>query len=338
LFAACFEDRTARIRFIALVTVVAGVVFLLVELPVFWEFTQFLDAVRFELSHAAHGHDVRLPISLTHGIFHLRESLLPGLGLPLVALGLVGLTTPLWAAPPRRQALLVIAAFAMLWYAVHELSPLKPFPGFARYALPLAPLLIILGASFVGELTDRYLRYGSKAISAAIIVLAAIPALYLSVRINGPSADDPRAAVPPLIAGMHPTPYFDRYTKFMHLAGSTLPTNLLVTSSFRYERFIRFGSNRYQHGVVRYAADYYNALFQLPYLEVTNRRPSFAFFNPVTRIVALDGDVDRLKSIAAAILRGSEGLTVDLVHGGEGTGKLTCPYQGRPLPSPLDPL
>jgi hypothetical protein len=37
---------------------------------------------------------------------------------------------------------MVIAAFAVLWYAVHELSPLKPFPNFARYMLPLAPLLV----------------------------------------------------------------------------------------------------------------------------------------------------------------------------------------------------
>jgi hypothetical protein len=46
---------------------------------------------------------------------------------------------------------------------VHELSPLKPYPGYARYALPLAPLLIILGTSFVYELTRR--RLDRQAIS-----------------------------------------------------------------------------------------------------------------------------------------------------------------------------
>ena len=149
LLAPCFPDRKSRIKFIGLVTVATGTVFLLVELPVFWELAQFRRAILAEMAHAAHGHDVRLPVILTYGLFHLRESLLPGLGWPLLTLGMLGLTTPIWAPLERRQGLLVIAGFALVWYAIHELTPLKPFPGFARYTLPLAPLLIILGAAFI---------------------------------------------------------------------------------------------------------------------------------------------------------------------------------------------
>jgi hypothetical protein len=42
-----------------------------------------------------------------------------------------------------------------VWYAVHEATPLKPFPDFARYMLPLVPLLLILGASVIYELSAR---------------------------------------------------------------------------------------------------------------------------------------------------------------------------------------
>jgi hypothetical protein len=37
-------------------------------------------------------------------------------------------------------------SFAVLWYAVHELSPLKPFPGLARLMLPRAPLAVAYSA------------------------------------------------------------------------------------------------------------------------------------------------------------------------------------------------
>ena len=145
---------------------------------------------------------MRVPVALTYGLFHLRNSLLPGLGLPLLVLGILGLAAP-WLAPSeRRQPLLVIAGFALLWYAVHELSPLKPFPGYVRYMLPLAPLLIILGAAFVYELTRRLAAIGGFAligaamsglVAAAIVLTAAAPALILSLRINGPMTEDPRA-------------------------------------------------------------------------------------------------------------------------------------------------
>ena len=332
VLAPCFQDRGDRVKFIALVVLVACIAFLLIELPVFWEFAQFRRAVHFELSHAAHGHDVRLPISITYGIFHLRESLLPGLGWPLLVLGLLGLTTPIWAAPARRAGLLVIASFALLWYAAHELSPLKPFPGFHRYVLPLAPLLIILAASFIYELADRYVSRGSDFVTVIIVVLATIPALRLSLLINGPSADDLRSALPPLLSKLQPTPFFDRNTNFVGLGATANPTNLFVTSSLRYERYIRFGSEPRQSSVTSVRADYYNALFQFPYLEITNGRPSFAFFNPVVRVVATDGSVVHLNATAKALSSSSSGmLTIRLVNGDQkaGSRQLTCPYRPR---------
>jgi hypothetical protein len=53
-----------------------------------------------------------------------------------------------------------------------------------------------------------------------------------------------------------------------------------------YDRFAHFGARPEQPEPTRAKAAYYAALFKLPYLEVASRRPSFAFFNPVLRIVA----------------------------------------------------
>ena len=97
--------------------------------------------------------------------------------------------------------------------------------------------------------------------------------------------------------------------------------NLFVTSSFRYERYIRFGDKPFQREFARYRTDYYRALFQLPYLEVTNGRPSFAFFNPVIRIVALDGDVHHLETVATIFSLGhADHLTIRLMNADSQTG------------------
>ena len=50
-----------------------------------------------------------------------------------------------------------------------------------------------------------------------------------------------------------------------------------------------------------------------PHLDVSNGRPTLAYFNPVVRIVALDGLVARLEKIAADVRAAAPGLTVRLV-------------------------
>jgi 4-amino-4-deoxy-L-arabinose transferase-like glycosyltransferase len=161
--------------------------FLLLMLPAIRRLNRWRKGVDFELTHSIQGHDVPLPPRVTWGLFHLRESLWPGLGTPLLAVGLLGLAAPFVAARERRMPLALIATFAVVWYAVHAATPLKPFPNFARYMLPLAPLLLILGTSFIYELAAWWDHRGLLA--ALIVVLAAVPALMMSVRINSPDVD-----------------------------------------------------------------------------------------------------------------------------------------------------
>jgi hypothetical protein len=297
--------------------------FVLIELPHFLT-PQFPATLQFEVEHAAQGHDVQLPITLTAGLFHLRESLSTGLGLPLLLLGLMGLAAPWFAPPERRQALLIIASFAVLWYVIHELSPLKPYPGFARYMLPMSPLLIILGAALICDLIQR-IRPESGTAAAIIVLCAALPPLYQSILINGPKQEDLRSFVPDVVAAVEPRTAFDSYTRFLGSGwaerpcadaasapyvcdldrGEHAPTsdNIMVTSNLTYDRYIPFGTAPQQPPETRAAATYYNNLFKLPYLEVATGRPSFGYFNPVIRIIALDGRSERLTPIAAALQR-----------------------------------
>ena len=306
------EGIKRRASLAGLVAAVAIGLFALIELPAILDFAQFKSAVEFELRHARWGHDVRLPIALTFGLFHLRESLLPGLSLPLLILGGLGLAAPWFAPPERRQPLLVVAAFALVWYAIHELSPLKPYPGFARYMLPLAPLLIVLGAAFVCGLMQHLHFRLENGVAAVIVLAAALPALHLSLLINGPTQEDLRSVIPTIVVANEPRTAFDSYTRFSGVGGvgrqasikspATAATdNILVTSSFTYDRYAEFDTAPQQPKGTRAVATYYANLFRLPYLEVKSSRPSYGFFNPVIRIVALDGRSERLAPIAAAL-------------------------------------
>lgn len=46
---------------------------------------------------------------------------------------------------------------------------------------------------------------------------------------------------------------------------------------------------------------------------MSNGRPTLAYFNPVVRIVAMDGSVERLEKIAADIHAAAPDLTVRLI-------------------------
>jgi 4-amino-4-deoxy-L-arabinose transferase-like glycosyltransferase len=290
--------------------------FLLIMLPAIRRIDRWERGVDFELRHSMLGHDVPLPIRVTWGLFHLRESLWPGLGTPLLALGLIGLAAPFVAARERRMPLLLIASFALLWYVAHEATPLKPFPDFSRYMLPLVPLLIILGASFIYELSSRFDRRGI--IAAVAVLLAAVPALSMSWRINAPDVD-PRTIVPPIVAASGARAVFDRYSDYQ-LSRTILglvsrPTkdvaDIVVTANLAYDRF-DFAVPRKGSPLAKRAA-YYRDLSALPHLDVSNGRPTLAYFNPVVRIVALDGSVERLEKIAVDIRAAAPSLTVRLV-------------------------
>jgi len=86
----------------------------------------------------AHGFDA--PISPWRHAwgFHLERSLLPGMTAPLLALALSGWGLLLRAREPGAWTLCLLSA---TWYLVHEASPLKPAPDFARYMCVEVPLL-----------------------------------------------------------------------------------------------------------------------------------------------------------------------------------------------------
>ena len=309
-----------RLRLAGTVILVALAVIVLLQLPALWDLRHYGSAVYGNLRQAEVGAGVRVPLALGHGLFHLRHSLLPGLGAPLLALCLLGFAALFLAPPERRKPLMVIAAFAALWLVAHEASPFRPFPNFERHMVPLAPFLIILGTAFVYELGQRRFPSWSAPVAALAIVAAATPALYASLRIAGAPEEDLRLNTAEIVLRDTPNAAFDNYTRFRKVGQSAghgqVPaerTALLVTSSFVYDRYRGYAADASQSGEIRGRAARYGELFTHPFLELSNGRPAFAFFNPVLRIVALDDDAEHLRSLAAKIRRDDPNVSVTLV-------------------------
>jgi hypothetical protein len=294
----------------------AGLVFLLIESPAFFAIVQLKDNVGYELRHIVVGHDVPLPVTLTYGVFHLSQGLWSELGAPLLVFGLLGLAAPFFASPERVMPLAVIASFSVVWYVLHELSPLKPYPDFARYMLPLASLLPMLGISFFYEPLARRDQRG--VVAAAVALLAALPGLTTSLRVNGAAAD-PRAVVAPIISADHVRAALDRYASYdttgrifgrMGNPPDYPATDLVVTANFAYDRYDSYPVR----SLGPRGARYYEKLAKLPHLDVTNGQPALGYFNPTLRVVAVDGKVDTLRTLAEQISAAAPSLSVRLVQ------------------------
>jgi 4-amino-4-deoxy-L-arabinose transferase-like glycosyltransferase len=307
-----------RLMHAGITALIAVGVFALVEAPALLAGSQLSSDIGSEYNHAVRGHDVALPITLTWGIFHLRESLWPGLGPLLTILGLAGITAPFFASPERRQPLAIIAGFTVIWYFGHEISPLKPYPDFARYMVPVAPLLVILGTALINEWAERH-RPGTGGISATVVLLvAAVPAGWHSLQVNINASDDPRRLLPMIAATAPGRIAVDSYAGYQMAPSlvqskaltAVADTTILVTSSFSYERYGLYGTLPQQSTQTKAGAQFYAQVLALPHLDVSNGRPSFGFFNPTTTIIATDGNVERLLPIAKMIDTTAPSLTV----------------------------
>ena len=73
--------------------------------------------------------------------------------------------------------------------------------------------------------------------------------------------------------------------------------DIVVTANLVYDRFRSYAARK--DWVSRPTGSYYRRLNALPHLDVSKGWPTLGYFNPVLRIVALDGNIGRLQQITA---------------------------------------
>ena len=282
--------------------VIAAGVFLIVNYPMFLDFSEFIKGFNFEWRHVVTGHTLKFyPHHFFFG-FHLLYSIVPGVTMIVALFAGFGVIERLmaWKAVEWKGRILVV--YMLLFYFVHEVSPTKPPPGFMRYMLPIVPVLIYFSLTSV-ERVSRFVfnKRSSSAFIMFSLLMLSIP-FYETLRLDYYLNKDTRGMVEELnkhesgkvLFGGHTGDWsgkvgFYNYEEIgaMQREGVTK----IVVSSFEYDRYLLGGTLNRQDSKVYRISRKYAELFQYPYGEIKPGYKSFAFSNPTIRIVDISGDV-----------------------------------------------
>ncbi len=139
------------------------------------DFNRFRNDVLFTVTHLSQGHGPNLGRGWSR---HLWFSLPYGLGVPLFVAGLAGMIA---AAGYNRRPVSILAAFVVAFYA----SVGGGYTVFARYTMPLIPLLCLSAALLVESLSKRVgarFDWRPGPVLAVAAALVALPSLVNSVQ------------------------------------------------------------------------------------------------------------------------------------------------------------
>ena len=272
----------------------------------------FLSGFENETHHVQRGHKIKLfpwPQLFT---FHLRNSLIPGITLPLAIFGLGGIIAVLYRWKTAAVELRFLVVYVFLFYLIHESTPMKPFPGFMRYMMPIVPAVLILAVYFIrgigiwaSEKTrGAVLNVGVMFLVVVCILFPAYKSINLVLDMN---EQDTRIRAFNWLKERQSDGevYFGKYTllnnkdsgRIYNLDDDTIQT--LRAQGFRYAVASSFGYELYFIGaeledqprrVYRYRDTFEKVFKEYEYHEIRPNYQSFAFSNPTIRIIDLKNE------------------------------------------------
>ncbi len=156
---------------------------------VFWNGAYPDSGVRYELfEHSRIGHGLLFVQTGPGWWYHLIVSLPHGLGIPLLLLSLAGVA---YACRQHRRADLILLAFLLLYYGTTGLSAVR----FARYMLPLFPVLCLLAARLVcAPLSSIPMRRAARIAGGGAVIMAGAYTFSLCRLMTLPDPRDVSAA------------------------------------------------------------------------------------------------------------------------------------------------
>lgn len=181
-----------------------------------------------------------------------------------------------------------------------EIPPLKPWPDYSGYAIPVVPFLIYLGARGMARLFALIPSRTAGALAGAPVVSGLIVyPLYDSVRLVVGLDDDTRTRAAAWLAANPGQALVGPYASVTSTDGiravgaldtddfRRLDAEYVLASSFMYDRY-RVGSRLPDQDPSVYETQArYEALFARPFIEIAPAYRGFAFSNPTIRIVDL---------------------------------------------------
>lgn len=270
------------------------IIFLLINYPIITHFSIFQSGFNFEIGHSLLGHNHRgifIPISAMEYFFgfHYLYSIIPGFTLFFTLAATTGLIFILFKWRSLNLNYKMLLCTPLIYYFIIEISPLKTFPDYMRYSIPLIPFLSIFCAIAWRELSRRYPFFHLLFVTALIYMIydSTLLVYYLN--------DDTRAKA--LIwMKKHPDQFKgDQYA----LNERGLPcvsildlreqqeegVSYLLSSSFFYDRITLAQSLHRKDPLIEKCKSSLDLLFTLPYKEISPAHKSFAFSNPHIRII-----------------------------------------------------
>jgi len=274
---------------------VSLLVFVIINYPMFLDTHIFLKGIFFDKWHVSHGHDVVIPALSYYFTFHLMNSIIPGITLLPTLLAAAGMVFVLkgWKKTLRAEKIMVIYTF--LFYFVTEASPLKPFPDFMRYIIPIIPIILFFSMKGILGLASFMKEKPGMIVAVSLCVLSISVSLLQSLQFVYHLNKDTRKTVEDIISRSNVNTKYEAYASVRPDVRSLAEldieeerkkgTGFIVASSFQYERFytgVRIGN---QHKDVYDAHKKYNEFFKLPYTEIKPVYKSIAFSNPTLKII-----------------------------------------------------
>ena len=303
LIAAGLETSAVRGRLVKAVlqaSALAIVVVLLVNLRMLFNYEKALKDLLSELAHGTidgHWDKVVYPIG-----YHFTSSLAQGVGVPFLIIGILGMFGSFlrWRSSEPIDRLMAI--YALTYYGMIEVSPLKAWPDIERYALPLIlPLTYFCGRT-IAYVRHQLAALPKPALANAVVVwtaaFALLPTAVTGIRLVGELEADTRIVAERLLAGKGLQVITERYGPSVGVQVASIAMDAprvaspgvrnLVTSSFLYGRFavgVSVGGSRNKTALEIWSA--YEAIFKMPYCEISPRVMSYGMSNPTIRIIDL---------------------------------------------------
>jgi hypothetical protein len=291
-----FPQKRAFYKKLMLAAGASTIIFLMVNFPIILNFLSFYKGVSFEAGHAIRGHHIVISPLEHYFSFHLLNSLAPGITWCLLAPALVYIVYLLarWRSSKWEEKCLLL--FALFFYLVIEISPMKPFPDFMRYAIPIAPVMCYFAFQGVSLLGKAAVSLNSISISAIIFALLSTYPAYQTLNYVYYMNRDTRAELDKWLANKRETAITENYTTdpvdVTYLAslqkkGVSRGTKYLVASSFAYDRYLYGGELKGQRDNIYHRNRFYKKLLRYSSREFRPTYRSYAFSNPTINVIEI---------------------------------------------------
>ena len=285
----------------------AVAVFALINAPALLMPEIFLHGLNTEIVHALSNHIIVWHGWYSHFLFHWTMSLWPGLGPALAMTGLVAALLVVASWRSSAPAIRLVLVFAVLWYFMHELSPMKPFMAIERHMTVMGGLFAVLAVDLVARLCRQAPGIWRPALATCAIGLLAVPSAVSTLAIARSAPHDTRVMVERVRATLDGRdavdwyatfPAYGHYPPLSNIDGATVYVVLVQETA---ERFARSSGFARQSDVVRAYARRYSELLARPAILVESTAGTFSYRNVPLRIVALRSDTARLDAVLAKL-------------------------------------